>query len=283
MTLNENWYETLECQGKNNVYCKAIITEHFIGNHHTCEYSIVQNKTNNIKQHCEFAIMEKEQLSPRLHNIGDNRVILENPNKEKIYRRCNDDIQEKLVEVMVPCFCSLYNDSFTTTMITIDNCVKNIKVKLYNPIDNIIFLRLLVNNLTIESNIATNLIPKLLLPNLIQNFMVKYENNLLNLKDVLKAHISQYYQTARHTLTRHETLTKAFSIFKISAMITLIFGIIIISVIICLWGRTKKIGQLVLLLSLSKVTKASQINEIDECDYKFDKFTSVLTLIILCV
>ena len=27
MTLNENWYETLEDQGNNNVYCKAIITE----------------------------------------------------------------------------------------------------------------------------------------------------------------------------------------------------------------------------------------------------------------
>ena len=59
MTLNENWYKTLECQGRNNVYCKAIITERFIEKHHTCEYSIVQNKTNDIKQHYEFAIMEK--------------------------------------------------------------------------------------------------------------------------------------------------------------------------------------------------------------------------------
>ena len=50
--------------------------------------------------------------------------------------------------------------------------------------------------------------------------MVKDENNLLNLKDVLKAHISQYYHTAGNTLTRHETLTKAFSIFKISAMMS---------------------------------------------------------------
>ena len=135
----------MECQGRNDVYCKAILTEHFIGIHHTCEYSIVQNKTNDIEQHCEFTIMEKEQLSPRLHNIEDNRVILENPKEDKIYRRCKDDIQEKfvtqekLLEVMVPCFCILYSESFTTTMITTDHCVKNIKVKLYNPIDNIIF------------------------------------------------------------------------------------------------------------------------------------------------
>ena len=98
----------------------------------------------------------------------------------------------------------------------------------------------MLNNLTIESNIATNLIPKLHLPNLIQNFMVKDENNMVNLKDVLKAHRSHYYHTVRNTLTRHETLTKAFSIFKISAMITPIFGIIIISVIIFLCCRTTR-------------------------------------------
>ena len=66
---------------------------------------------------------------------------------------------------MVPCVCSLYSEFFTTTMITSGNCVKNVKVKLYIPIDNIIFLRLLLNNRTIESDIATNLIPKLHLPN----------------------------------------------------------------------------------------------------------------------
>ena len=36
-------------------------------------------------------------------------------------------------------------------------------------------------------------------------------------------------------------------------------------------------------MSLSKATKASLINEIEECDYEFDKFTSVLIIIILCV
>ena len=87
--------------------------------------------------------LKKKRLLPRLHIIGNNRVILENPRDERIYRRCKDDIQEKfvtqekLVEVMVACCCSLYSESYTTTMITSDNCVNNIKVKLYNPIDNI--------------------------------------------------------------------------------------------------------------------------------------------------
>ena len=53
MTLNESWYKTLEYQGWNNVYCKAIITERFIEHHLTCEYSIVHNKTNDIKEHGE--------------------------------------------------------------------------------------------------------------------------------------------------------------------------------------------------------------------------------------
>ena len=64
-------------------------------------------------------------------------------------------------------------------------------------------------------------------------------------------------------------------------MITHNFGIIIISVIIFLCCRTKKIGQLVSLLSMSKVTQAYPIN--DECDYEFDTFTNVLIIIIVCV
>ena len=109
--------------------------------------------------------------------------MLHNPKEERVYRKCKDDIQEKfvtqekLVEVMVACFYSPYSESFTTTMITSDNCITTIEVKSYNPMNNLIFLRLLLNNLTVESNIATNLIPKLHLPNLIQNFMVKDENN----------------------------------------------------------------------------------------------------------
>ena len=48
------------------------------------------------------------------------------------------------------------------------------------------------------------------------------------------------YHTARNTLTRHENLTNVFSIFKISAMIIPIFGIIIISVIIFFYVVARK-------------------------------------------
>ena len=90
-----------------------------------------------MKEHCEFAIIEKERLLPRSHNIGNNMVILENLREERVYRRCKNYIQEK----------------FVIQEKLVDNCVRNIEVKLYNPIDAIIFLRLLLNNLTIKSNI----------------------------------------------------------------------------------------------------------------------------------
>ena len=82
---------------------------------------------------------------------------------------------------------------------------------------------MVTQNSTIESNISVNLNRKLHFPELTQNIMVNDQEDLLNLKEVLKAHISQYYHTARNTLTHHETLTKSFSIFKISAMVTPIF------------------------------------------------------------
>ena len=62
-------------------------------------------------------------------------------------------------------------------------------------------------------------------------------------------------------------------------MITPIIGIIIISVIIFLFSRTKRIGQLVSLLSISEATNALLISESnDEWDNQFDTFTSVLII-----
>ena len=67
-------------------------------------------------------------------------------------------------------------------------------------------------------------------------------------------------------------------------MITPIFGIIIISVIIFLCYRTKKIGQFVSLLSISKTTNAFPLSQFNnEWDYEFDTLTSVLIIVILCV
>ena len=40
MTLNDNWYEALECQGQHNVYCKSASTQRFFIIHCTCELAM---------------------------------------------------------------------------------------------------------------------------------------------------------------------------------------------------------------------------------------------------
>ena len=93
-----------------------------------------------------------------------------------------------------------------------------------------------------------------------------------NLKDVHKL----IDHTVRNNLTRHETLTHHSLFSKLVQRYHQFFGIIIISVIILLCCRPKKIEQLVLLLSISKVTNVFQISELDdEWDYE-------LILLLVC-
>ena len=60
--------------------------------------------------------------------------------------------------------------------------MKTPDIKLYNPMDNIIFLQLLLNNTRMEVNKTYNLIPKLHMPELINNFMIEEDKHLLKLK-----------------------------------------------------------------------------------------------------
>ena len=90
------------------------------------------------------------------------------------------------------------------------------------------------------------------MPSLISNFMIEENQLLLNLKDVIKSHKTVYYNTARNTLIRHDTMSQLFSIFKYCAMIAPILGLIIIIVIICFCVRKKDLCQLVSLPSMPK-------------------------------
>ena len=83
-----------------------------------------------------------------------------------------------------------------------------------NPMDNIIYLQLLLNTTKMETNKTYNVIPKLQMPELISNFMIEEDRPLLNLKEVIRAHKTAYYNTARNTLIRHKTMSQLFSIFK---------------------------------------------------------------------
>ena len=49
-----------------------------------------------------------------------------------------------------------------------------------------------------ETNKTYNVIPKLQMPELISNFMIEEDKQLLNLKEVIRAHKTAYYSTARY-------------------------------------------------------------------------------------
>ena len=49
-------------------------------------------------------------------------------------------------DIVIPCVCAFVSDTFTTTLITTDDCVKTPDVKLYSLMDNINFLQLVLNS-----------------------------------------------------------------------------------------------------------------------------------------
>ena len=82
------------------------------------------------------------------------------------------------------------------------------------------------------------------------------------MKDVLAAQKSDYYNTVDSKLLRNETMAKSFSWFKICAFLAPIIGVIVLAFILYFCVRTKKLGQLVFLLTLSNnTTQSSPINE----------------------
>ena len=289
MILQENWHKTLDCFGHHEVYCKGILTERFVAEGINCEIAIMENKTKDITQYCEFAIVHKENVLPTVHNLGNNRVLIENPQEEEIYSRCADNskktflTQSNIAEIVMECFCAIISETFTTTLMTTDNCVVTPDVKLYDPMNNIIFLALLLNKTTMEQNVTYNIIPQLDMPKLINDFTIDDDNHLLNLKNVLQAHKTAYYNTALNTLNRHENMVQSFTIFKLCTMLTPILGVIIFIFIICFCVRMKNLGQLVSLLSISKTTTALPIYRTNYWKEEFDIFTSVCTLILLLI
>ena len=286
LTLKHNWRKQLNCVGKHTVFCNGVITEHYTNAGNNCEFAIVSNDTNGIKNYCEFAIVRNEAVSPKIHNIGDNRILLENPHGARVYQKCMDSTkktfitQELLVEIEVPCFCVLFTETFTTTLITSDVCITTPEVKMYNAMDNILFLNMLLND-TVRDNITITMIPQLILPDLIQDFDIDDDSNLLNLKDVLNAHRSKYYHTARSQLNRHENMMESYPIVRIGAIIAPAVAVVVIGVIIYVSVRTKKLGQLISLLSLSKTIEAAPISSTTENADYYDFFTNICTVILL--
>ena len=285
VTLNDDWKVKLQCDGFTNIYCSNIFSETYMENSRSCELAIVRNITEDIANNCEYAVFNRKTATLKFHIIADNRLLIENPREADIYQRCQENEHElyltnaTLAEIAIPCFCYLYGAEFSTSIITSDNCIVTPNVTLYNPTNNIIFMKLL--NISYDNdNISMDLIPELQMPNLIEDFTLDDDKHMLNLKDVLLALKNDYYHTAHSTLNRHggslNLLQNAFSIF---APIVSIIVIVIVIVVIC---RTKKLGQMIALLSLSKNTNARPLTEehTDHYDY-FDYIINLGTVILL--
>ena len=129
--------------------------------------------------------MEVAAALTNVHRIKNNKVLLENARGEDVYRKSNKlfivsiHTRDKLAELDVPCFCALQSDSMTTSLITSDVCIETPKVNLYDPLQNILFLQLLLNTTTLE-NVTLNMIPYLNMPELITDFDMDDDKQLLH-------------------------------------------------------------------------------------------------------
>ena len=146
MTLDDDWKKKLHCRGRHNIYCNNVITEQYTAGAKNCELAIVQNKTGEMREYCKMALVDVAAVPTKVHRIKNNKVLLENARGEDVYRKCmitnNKQFvtRDKLAELDIPCFCALQSDSMTTSLITSDVCIETPKVKLYDPLQNILFL-----------------------------------------------------------------------------------------------------------------------------------------------
>ena len=98
------------------------MTQRYMLEEPNCEVAINKNKNNDILKQCEFAIVDNKDVLPTIYNIQNNRVLVENPQELKIYQRCTDSskkmfvTQAVLAEIIIPCFCALVSETFTTTL-----------------------------------------------------------------------------------------------------------------------------------------------------------------------
>ena len=288
MTLDDDWKRKLHCTGRHNIYCNNVITEQYTAGAKNCELAIVQNKTGEMREYCKMALVDVAAVPTKVHRIKNNKVLLENARGEDVYRKCMNTnnkqfvTRDKLAELDVPCFCALQSDSMTTSLITSEVCIETPKVKLYDPLQNILFLQLLLNTTTLE-NVTLNMIPYLNMPELITDFDMDDDKQLLNMKDVLSDYKSNYYNSAKNTLSRHEDMAKSFSIFKICAIMAPIIGVIVVLFIVFISIKTKGLGQLISLISLSKSTQALPVNDNNNfiSSEWYDLAASVCTAVLL--
>ncbi len=77
-TMSKTWRQDLQCKGEYNVYCDNILTEYYMAGSKSCEVAIVSNETINMKQNCKIGLLDRTAVSPKIHRILDNKVLIVN-------------------------------------------------------------------------------------------------------------------------------------------------------------------------------------------------------------
>ena len=234
-----------------------------------CEVAIISNNTDNIKNYCDIGVKTMDNITPEIIYTDTSRVIIVNPNKNKIFQYCDENrtgtfiSSAFLVETSVKCFCWIGSSQLISPIFVYKGCVNTERKEIYQPIRNVLYISLMLND-TSYRNIKPSdffLLEKLKLPKQIADYSLKDHSDYLDLKKLVLAQKRGFRNSIHDRLNIHDDAVKHINIFKTLAMFIPVVIIIVIIITICLVLRTKKIGQLVSLLTLAKPTDALMLGD----------------------
>lgn len=274
------------CVGTKNRLCGDVlpIIKH-MDQEKPCELAILMNDTDLIKSKCDIGLFQMENVVPEIIQIGVGHVLVINPRKLNVYQQC-DSMKNRiylsnnfLIETKVSCFCWLTNEQFATPTFVYESCVDtaDINTKIYDPIENLLYISLLFNYTDLQDLPPMNVLQ---LPKKIIDFTLPDETKILNLKHVISAQKNNFDNSVHNRLNSHDTAVANISIFKIFATFVPPLIIIIIITIICFLVKTKRIGQLVTLSNLVRRGEALPIDNVND-NSTIDLITDYITLAVL--
>ena len=271
-------------------------TIRYMSGSNNCEVAIISNNTENIRDHCDIGVKTMDNIQPEIIYTDTSRIIMINPNRQKIFQYCEDNrggtfiSQQFLVETSVKCFCWVGSSEIITPTFVYKGCINTQSKEIYHPIMNILYLSVFLNDTTYRDVKQSDLflMSKLKLPREIADYSLTDHSEYLDLKKIVEGQKLGFRSTTNERLNIHDKAIKHIGVFKILAMFVPIVIILVIIITICLVMRTKKIGQLVSLLTMAPPTNAALIdsttcNHIDFISECIILLVSLNILIYWCV
>ena len=293
---NANTYFTLNnedlknCYGHRHIVCGNLFTQHFIQNSDNCELSLYLNQVDKIRDSCEIGLTDVEKVETKFHYITDNKILIVNPQRRKIFEMCKKNMMQKYVsnefifEVTLECFCYLITEDAISPIFAHEKCTNNTAVTVHNPSENIIYISLLLNQSMIELsdyNISS-IMPLLELPQIQNKF--HFDDNTLDLKRIIYERSNEYKNMILNRLDGHSNELQSFNIVK-----PLIYGVPILILLImiiamCLVIKTNSLRKLISVAGLIKTTEAAPIMQRsqDILSITLDSVVIILAILALC-